>query len=172
MWLVVVHFTCPMISSIPHYCTEPLFHHLSQFVLKMEHFRYVQVDNHMWKYGQERFWGCFFFCLTSLESKYQSNLITKRVQMIFLAWSGYFEYVPYLSHGTMLIFLNNVNVSIWLLSTSTGLPNCGTQSSKSPAWNFANHFWHVQSITTHSPYTAKIFFVFQLHFYLSWNNKT
>ena len=114
----------------------------------------------------------FFFCLTSVESKYQSNLITKLVQMIFLAWSGYFEYVPYLSHGTMLIFLNNVNVSIWLLSTSTGLPNCGTQSSKSTAWNFANHIWHVQSITTHSPYTAKIFFVFQLHFYLSWNNKT
>ena len=61
MWLVVVHFICPMVSSIPHYCTEPLFHHLSQFVLKMEHFRYVQVDNHMQKYGQERFLVLFFF---------------------------------------------------------------------------------------------------------------
>ena len=106
----------------------------------------------------------FFFCLTSVESKYQSNLITKLVQMIFLAWSGYFEYVTPLSHGTTLTVLNNVNVSIWLLSTSTGLPNCGTQSSKSPAWNFAKQFWHVQSITRLSPYTAKIFFCISVAF--------
>ena len=40
--------------------------------------------------------------------------------------------------------LFSVNVSIWLLSTSTGLLDCGALSrEKSPAWNFANHFWHV-----------------------------
>ena len=26
MWLLVVHFTCPTISSIPHYCTGSTFH--------------------------------------------------------------------------------------------------------------------------------------------------
>ena len=55
MWLVVVHFSCPMISSVPHYCTVFTFHWLSQFVLKTERFRYVSVENHMWKYGQEGF---------------------------------------------------------------------------------------------------------------------
>ena len=34
VWLVVVHFTCPTISSIPHYCTVSTFHHPSQFVSK------------------------------------------------------------------------------------------------------------------------------------------
>ena len=39
--------------------------------------------------------------------------------------------------------------------------------------NFPNHFWHVQSVTAPSLYTAQIFycFAFQLCFYLSWNNK-
>ena len=37
-WLVVVHFACPMISSVPHYCTVFTFRYPSQFVLKMEHF--------------------------------------------------------------------------------------------------------------------------------------
>ena len=32
--LVVVHFACPTISSIPYYCTAPTFHCPSQFVLK------------------------------------------------------------------------------------------------------------------------------------------
>ena len=40
VWLVVVHFTCPMISSIPHYCTVSTFHCPSQFLLKMECFYY------------------------------------------------------------------------------------------------------------------------------------
>ena len=58
VWLVVVHFICPMISSIPHCCTVSTFHRLSQFVLKTECFHYVSVENRMWKYGQEG-----FFCL-------------------------------------------------------------------------------------------------------------
>ena len=53
--LVVVHFTCPTISSVPHYCTVSTFHRLSQFVLRMQRFRYVLVGNHMQKYNQEGF---------------------------------------------------------------------------------------------------------------------
>ena len=68
MWLVVVHFACPVISSIPHCCAVSTFHHPSQSVLKMEHFPYVSVENHMWKCGQEG-----FFHLTYGERKHQSN---------------------------------------------------------------------------------------------------
>ena len=41
VWLAVVHFTCPTISSIPHYCTLSIFHHPLQFILKMKCFCYV-----------------------------------------------------------------------------------------------------------------------------------
>ena len=38
--------------------------------------------------------------------------------------------------------------------------------------NFTNHFWHIRSVTAPSSETAQVFLcVFQLHFYLSWNNK-
>ena len=36
MSLAVVHFDCPMISSIPQYCTVYIFHCPSQFVFKTE----------------------------------------------------------------------------------------------------------------------------------------
>ena len=58
VWLVVVHFTCIKIASISHYGTVSAVHCLSQFVLKAEHLHYIQVENHMQKYGQ---WG-FFIC--------------------------------------------------------------------------------------------------------------
>ena len=41
VWLVVVHFACHMISSVPHSCTVSTFHHPSHFVLKAERFHYV-----------------------------------------------------------------------------------------------------------------------------------
>ena len=41
VWLVVVHFACPTISSIPQCCTVSTFHRPSQFVLKMECFHYI-----------------------------------------------------------------------------------------------------------------------------------
>jgi hypothetical protein len=41
MWLVVVHFTCRKISSVPQYSTAYTFHHPSQFVFKMECFHYI-----------------------------------------------------------------------------------------------------------------------------------
>ena len=40
VWLVVVHFACPTISSVPHYWTVSTCHRLSQFVLKTERFHY------------------------------------------------------------------------------------------------------------------------------------
>ena len=68
VWLVVVHFTCPMIPSILHYCTVSTFHRQSQFVLKMEHSHYISVENHMWKYGQKGFSHLIY-----VEPKHQSN---------------------------------------------------------------------------------------------------
>ena len=38
VWLVVVHFACPLVSSIPCFCSVSTFHYLPQFVLKMELF--------------------------------------------------------------------------------------------------------------------------------------
>ena len=49
VWLVVVDFACPTISSVPHYCTVSTFHRPSQFVLKMERFHYISVENRMQK---------------------------------------------------------------------------------------------------------------------------
>ena len=91
---------------------------------------------------------------------------TKLVQMIFNASFGYSEYGSYLRHHTARLF--SINVLIWVLSTSTGLPKHGPSSSeKSPAWNFARHFWHVGSVTAPFQYNAQIFFrvsVAFLHF--------
>ena len=71
-------------------------------------------------------------------------------------------------------WLLSINVSIWQLSTSTGLPDRGASSSeKSLAWNFANHFWiYPISHSTFSIYSTNLslFFAIQLC-YLSWNNK-
>ena len=120
------------------------------------------IENWMQKYSQEG----FFFPLMCNPNIEVMN-ITKWVQVIFNIWFDYFEYVSYLSNGITLIVFN---VSIWSLSTSAGLPDWGASSSKkSLAWNFGNHFWHTQSIT--SPYTSpyllqtlhKSFFFF-LHF--------
>ena len=72
VWLVVVHFNCPMISSNPHYCTVSTFHHLSQFVLKAKRLHYILVQNHMQKYGQEVF---FFFLLNLHVTQTSKQLI-------------------------------------------------------------------------------------------------
>ena len=68
VWLTVVHFICPTISSIPHYCLVSTFHRLSQFILKMECFHYISVENHMWKYGQDG-----FSCLPYVQPKHQKD---------------------------------------------------------------------------------------------------
>ena len=82
VWLVV-HFACPTISSIPHYCTVSTSHHNHHLVLKTEQFCFSR-DN-MWKYCQAVFLF-FCFCLTYVEPKHQSDDITKLVQIIFNAW--------------------------------------------------------------------------------------
>ena len=71
MWLVPAHFACPLLSSIPHYCTVFTFHCPSQFVLKMEHFHYILVKTHMWKFSQGGFF--VFVCLTYVDPKHQSD---------------------------------------------------------------------------------------------------
>ena len=49
-------------------------------------------------------------------------------------------------------WLFSMNVSIWMLSASIGLPDHGASSrEKSPAQNFANCFWHASSVTAPSP---------------------
>ena len=58
VWLVVVHFACLTISSLPHHCTVSIFHHPIRFVLKTEHFYYLSLENCMWKDGQEGFSLC------------------------------------------------------------------------------------------------------------------
>ena len=66
-------------------------------------------------------------------------------------------------------WLFSMSLSIWSLSTSAGLSDCGASSrDKCPA----NCFWHVQSVTAPSLYTAQFLCVFQLCFYLSWKGKT
>ena len=68
VWLLVAHLACRTISSAPHYCTVSNFSHPSQFVLKTEHFPYVSIENHMWKYSQRA-----LFPLTFVEPKHQSD---------------------------------------------------------------------------------------------------
>ena len=81
----MVHFTCPTISSA--------FHCSSHFVLKIDHFHYVSVENHRWKYGQEGFmWN----------PNIKAINVTKLVQMIFNSWFGYFEFGGYLPRGVTL----------------------------------------------------------------------
>ena len=64
VWLVMVHFTFPVISCVPHYCTVSTLYHLSQFVLKMEHL----IRNDSRKQAQE----CFSH-LMYVETKHQTS---------------------------------------------------------------------------------------------------
>lgn len=74
-----------------------------------------------------------------------------------LDWSGYFEYVSCLLGGITLLILS---VSVWSLSTSASLTDCGASSSEnSAARNWANRYWHIPSGPVPSPYTALTFFV-------------
>ena len=73
LWLVDVHFSRLTISFISHFTYISTFHYPLQFVVKMEHFHYVSVENCMQKYGQEGV--CLFvFRLTYVEPKHQSDL--------------------------------------------------------------------------------------------------
>ena len=96
----VVLLARPEISSIPHYCSVSTFHHLSEFVLKVECFHYVEVKNCMWKYGQEDFFSQLIW-----NPGFKVINITKLVQMVLNVWFGYFKLVGYLPHGMTLTVL-------------------------------------------------------------------
>lgn len=73
VWLVVVYFTCPLISSTVHYCTVSMLSYI--IVLKTEHF---VTFNENWMENAERwsrrlFFFFFLFCLTYMEPKHHSN---------------------------------------------------------------------------------------------------
>ena len=89
----------------------------------------------------------------------------------FFCLFGYFKYVGYLPWGITLI---SNNVSIWSLLISTGLPDRGASSKQEiSSTKLHKPLWHVCSVTAPSPHTTQLgfFLVFQLHFYLSCNNK-
>ena len=81
--------------------------------------------------------------------------IAKLVQMIFIAWHRYFEYVSYLLHGIDMIVLS---VLIWSLSISIGISNWASSIEKSTSWNFANHFDAFDLVIASSSYAAQTFF--------------
>lgn len=81
--------------------------------------------------------------------------ITNLVKIIFNNWFGYFKYIDYLLYSITWLLL--IDMSISLISISTGLSGYGTSSSKKPpAWNFASYHWYVWSIKASSSYNAKI----------------
>lgn len=91
--------------------------------------------------------------------------ITEMVQMVFKVLFGYFEYVSYLPRGITSIILN---ISIWSLSTSTGISNCGASSNKkSPAQTSQTT---LTSLISCSPFSIHCTNTFSHFGYLSWNN--
>ena len=111
----------------------------------------------MQKYGQEG----FFFSSLSWNWNIEVMNISTLVQMIFDTWFGW------------VCWLFSVNVLIWLLSTSTSLPDHGVSPSEiTPARNVASCFWHVQSVPAPSLYTAQLFFWVSVAFlpFLKWQN--
>ena len=103
------------------------------------------------------------FWFTYVESKHQSNEHNQACandfkHLIWILW------VCWLSLA-WFEWLFSINVSIWSLSTSTGLLDHGVSSSeKSLAWNFTNHFWPVRPVIAPSPYIAQICFCISVVF--------
>ena len=114
----------------------------------------------MWKYVKK-----VFFHLIYGYSKHQSNLHKDDVNNFsMLDWD--ILSMSAISHVVQCL-LFSINVLIWLLPTSIGLPDCGTSSREklhklqTSVWNFTNQFWQIQSVTALFPH--KSFSVFQLH---------
>ena len=143
----------------------PLFitHHN---ILKMKRFHYVSVENRMQKYGQEG-----FFCLTYMEPKHQCD-----------------------EHNQA--GANDFQCLIWIfrlcrLSPAWHNVDCSQLMSRFDRYQLqlvyatvehrpARNLQHKTSQTTFNTFDQsqhllhtlhKSFFAFQLHFYLSWNNK-
>ena len=91
-----------------------------------------------------------------LNIKHQSNEHNQALQMIFSTWFGYFECVGYPPCGITLIALNYCLDLIFINFNWSTPPWSIVQweiSSTNLQWFFANHFWHVWSVTAPSPYT-------------------
>ena len=86
---------------------------------------------------------------------------TKLVQVISNTDGGILNMLA-ISH--LVLTLLSINVLIWLLSTSTGLPDSEASTGENiPAQNFADH---IKSVTARSPYTcsfAKLYPTLQPH---------
>ena len=65
--LVVVHFTCPVISFVSCYCTVSTFYLLSQYVLKMEYLHCFSRELHVEIWSRR-----FLFHLIYVESTHQT----------------------------------------------------------------------------------------------------
>ena len=97
-----------------------------------------------------------------LDIKHQSNEHNQALQMIFSTWLGYFECVGYLPCGIMSIALNYCLDLTFINFTWFTPPWRITQweiSSTDLQCFFANHFWHVWSVTAPSPYINHFFFL-------------
>ena len=83
----------------------------------------------------------------------------------YLYWFGYFEYV-----GSLLLLASSgqrpgVLLNIFQCIRQPHSKELFGQMSIIPR-NFANHFWHVPSVTAPSPYTAQIFSCVSVAFFL------
>ena len=113
----------------------------------------------MGKYSQEG----FFFLLTYVEPKHQSNSHNQAGAndfqcLIWIFWVCRLSPTLYNIDRSQCLNLIAIN--------STGLPNCGASSSERfAAQNFANHFWHVRvSHSTFSTHCTNLFLRFSCVF--------
>ena len=156
LWLLVVHFTCPIISSIPHYCKVFSFHCPSQFVSKTNFSLHLSRESHA------EIWARKFFFSLMWNPNIKVMNITELVQMIFNAWNGYFGYVGYFLRGATLIGCSQLILD--LISIYFNWSTSPWASEKSPAQNFENHFWYIRSVTAPSHTLHTLFLCFSYVF--------
>ena len=89
--------------------------------------------------------------------------IFKMVHMTSGDWFGYFEYVGYVLHGITLIAVDYF-FHLITINFNWSTEPWSIVRHQSPAQNFANHFWHIQSVTAPSQSTTQIFFELQFVF--------
>ena len=96
VWLLLVHFACSMISSVPHYCIAYIF-----FIAHHDLFKNGTFLLHLSRELHLEIWSRRFFFPLMWNPNIKAINIPKLVQMILSAWFGYFEYVSHLLHGIM-----------------------------------------------------------------------
>ena len=68
VWFMVIHFTCPMVSSVPHYVQYPQYSLPITICFKNETF-----SLHFSRESHAKIWSRRFFHLTYVEHKHQRN---------------------------------------------------------------------------------------------------